>query len=153
LICGVAACEPRPSATPHVVIGPADDFELLGSWPYTGIETPRRAVLTDLASWQAVWAEISARQSPPPPLPAVDFARNAVVVVASGERSSGGYDITIAEVRRDGSQLLVTVVESAPGAGCISTGALTQPVAAAVIPATPPAQARFVDRSAVNLCS
>ena len=49
------------------------------------------------------------------------------VIISSGERSTGGYDIQIMSVDYDGSLLTITVEETAPGPTDMVTEALTYP--------------------------
>ena len=49
------------------------------------------------------------------------------VIISSGERSTGGYDIQIMSVDYDGSLLTITVDETAPGPTDMVTEALTYP--------------------------
>ncbi|MEO6222517.1 MAG: hypothetical protein ABIP90_04650, partial [Vicinamibacterales bacterium] len=60
---------------------------------YSGIDTPERLVIRNLAAWGAAWAQIHARQVPAPPLPTIDFSTRTVIVVAMGTRPTGGYGI------------------------------------------------------------
>jgi hypothetical protein len=48
-----------------------------------------RLVVRDATSWPGVWAQATSTQATPPPLPAVDFAHEMVVVVGAGHMSPG----------------------------------------------------------------
>ena len=118
---------------------------------YSGLVEPQRLVVRDPATWSQVWATIWRNQSPTPPLPDHDFARDMLVVVALGQRSTGGYSILIdsAEATSDGVTVLVRAV--VPGAGCGVTLALTQPVDIARLPRTD-ATVKFRDRTVQQFC-
>src|SRR6476646_3051450 len=91
---------------------------------YSGFDTPTRVVVRDAVTWQAVWHQIYLRISPVPPVPAIDFSRQMVVVAALGSRSTGGYSILLdgaTEAANDG--IAVTVNSSSPGSNCIVTEA------------------------------
>ncbi len=118
---------------------------------HSGFTAPARLVVRSEAGWRDAWATIHRTLVPQPALPAVDFARETVLVVALGERSSGGYDIVVDSVYDMGSELQAVVRRTSPGAGCLVTGALTQPVDAVRIPATTKS-VRFVDRDEVRDC-
>ena len=53
------------------------------------------------------------------------------LVIESGEKNTGGYDIEIVNIEYDGTTLIVTVNETAPGTGDIVTQAFTYPCCAA----------------------
>ena len=113
---------------------PADRPPELAILPYrmnSGIEDARRVVVRDSSAWAALWPEILGSHSPKPPLPAVDFSREMLVVVSMGTRSSGGYTIGIDGVRLLGDSLRVDITEQSPGPTCGTTAALTAPVALA----------------------
>ena len=48
-----------------------------------------RLVVRDAATWPGTWARATSAQTTPPPLPAVDFGRDMVVVVGAGHMSPG----------------------------------------------------------------
>ena len=54
------------------------DVDLNGG---SAIQTDRNAVVTDLAAWQALWNEHTARVTPKPALPSIDFATQSVVAL------------------------------------------------------------------------
>ena len=94
----------------------------------SGLASARREVVRDAASWARLWAEIHDERSPAPPLPAVDFAREMLVVAALGTRPSGGYSVAVQKVVVHGDTLDVSVLESCPARDAMVTMALTQPV-------------------------
>lgn len=96
----------------------------------SGIETPARRVITDAAAWAAAWTEIHATVQPEPARPEVDFGKSVVFLAAMGTRSSGGYSIAIEGVYRAADRLYVLVREKSPGPSCMTTQAITAPVAA-----------------------
>jgi hypothetical protein len=67
--------------------------------------------------------------------PAVDFAREMVVLVAAGEQSSGGHSVRVngTSTGADGA-LVVHVTRTAPGPGCMSTMVITSPVDVVRVP-------------------
>ena len=149
----LAACEQDP--LPLVSVPPGAQalaITRLGPWYYTGITTPRRQVVTSRGTWLAAWAEINGSLTPAPPAPSVDFGEEMVVLVAMGERTSGGYAIGITNVAEDPDGRYVEVLEVSPGTGCAVTLALTQPADAVVLPAARAAAVRFVERREARDC-
>lgn len=118
---------------------------------HSGFTAPARLVVRSEAEWRDAWARIYQTRSPQPALPAVDFARETVLVAALGERSSGGHGIVVDSVYDTGTELQAVVRRTSPGASCVVTGALTQPVDAVRIPATTKS-VKFVDRDEVRDC-
>jgi hypothetical protein len=62
---------------------------------YSGLGDAVRSVLSDPASWAAVWAQLTFGTQPQTPLPSVDFDTERVLVAALGTRPTGGYDIRV----------------------------------------------------------
>lgn len=119
---------------------------------YSGLDQPGRIVVRDETSWQALWSQIHERFSEVPPVPAVDFSREMVVVVALGLRSSGGYSILVdAAHEASNAGLLVTVRSISPGSKCARTAALTQPVDIARVPRRD-GEVSFLEQSEVTVC-
>ena len=61
------------------------------------------------------------------PGPSVDFAKNMVLAVFLGSRSSAGYGVEITEVRSDGDGLVVRWAERRPGRDQMSAQVMTAP--------------------------
>ena len=66
----------------------------------------------------------------------IDFDSNDLVVLALGERNTGGYAIRINSILLEGTTLVVNGVATAPPADAATTQALTYPYAAALIAKT-----------------
>jgi hypothetical protein len=118
---------------------------------FTGLEQPTRRVVRSEAEWRDVWSQIWSRHTPQPPLPAVDFSREMVLVAGMGVRSSGGYSIRIQSARQTAQGLAVTVHSESPGAGCGVFAALTYPADLVVVPRTS-GTVRFVESAATRHC-
>lgn len=125
-------------------------FEPLHQDSYSGIEERRRAVARTEAEWQEIWSQIASRQVPPSP-PTVDFDTRMVIVAAMGSRPTGGHAIAIESVRAEGGRIVVEVVETSPGPGCMTTQAFTAPVVAVTVEKRP-GEAAFVERSVTEPC-
>ena len=91
-------------------------------------------VVRDQAAWQALWTPLHVNASPAPPLPAVDFTRDMVVVAAMGTKSHGGYKIAITAAAEDAGKVTVEVTETSPGARCMNAMMMTSPVVVAKLP-------------------
>jgi hypothetical protein len=111
---------------------------------------PETRVIRDAKDWASTWASLHAGL-PAPPLPHVDFKTNAVVFVALGPRNTGGFDVDVERVdRRTPNDLVVHVVETSPGEGCMSTQVITSPAVAVRVPRA--AHVQFVRRQVRTPC-
>lgn len=117
----------------------------------SGFVASHRLVLADSEEWASVWAELVGPMLPEPPLPEVDFAHHRVVVLAMGERPSGGYDIGVRKIFQTADTTRVVVVETSPGASCNATTQVTTPALVLTIPALEGVVA-FVEEEAVHSC-
>jgi len=64
----------------------------------------------------------------------IDYEHNALVVVALGEKQTGGHGVTIDSVQLEGGTLVVNVYTQAPAAGDSTTQQFTYPYGYAVVP-------------------
>jgi PrcB C-terminal len=146
---------PSPAPAPEVPqsINPADsaapagevEIRRIGSWISSGIKGSRRLVIRDSTTWSQFWSELGAGVQPQ-----VDFSRDLVIAVASGEQSSGGHDIRIQRVIRDGGELRIEVLETSASPECMTTAALTQPVDVVMVPTSGVTGWSFVERREVT---
>ena len=66
----------------------------------------------------------------------IDFDANDLVIVAWGEKPTGGFGINIESIQLQGGELAVTGKASTPPADAATTQALTYPYSAVLIPNT-----------------
>ena len=64
----------------------------------------------------------------------VDFKKKNLIVLYQGQKSSGGYAITIVSVSNDKNTILVKKKEIEPNKGDLVTTVITQPYCMALIP-------------------
>jgi hypothetical protein len=84
-------------------------------------------VVRDAAAWAQAWRALHGGVPGEDP-PAVDFARHMVVVVATGERSTGGHGVRVDAVAAERSGAVVRYTVTEPGPGCMTTQSITAPV-------------------------
>ena len=118
---------------------------------HSGIGQAARIVVADRGEWERVWARMWHNHHPVPPVPAVDFDRELVIVAAMGARHTGGYSIRVDEARSYGDHVTIHAVETSPGRGCVTTQAFTAPVDVVKIPRTA-AEIRFRTSPVVREC-
>lgn len=150
LLVGAVACGADPAASPAIVSGPG--IAELYAASHSGLRASQRTVISDDTEWSSTWDAINADVNPAPPRPAVDLTKQAVIVVALGERHTGGFAIRVDSVRpvEGGRQVFVTTIK--PGASCMTTQAMTQPVHVVTVPATA-GSIRFADAETTNDCA
>ncbi len=73
-----------------------------------GFPDSSRVAVRDLATWQSVWAQATADQPTPPPLPQIDFEQEMLLVVAAGQMFPGD-EIHVDSVGTRDDQLVVVV--------------------------------------------
>jgi hypothetical protein len=132
------------------VFVPTEDVTLAREL-YGGMTARERLVVRDPNEWPATWARIHGAQNPPADIVQPDFSREMAVVAAMGEKSSGGFEIVIDSVTQHERGSVVYVTERSPGTGCMTTGALTQPVHAVRAPRTD-GTTWWRERSIANNC-
>ncbi|HUQ31050.1 MAG TPA: DUF885 family protein [Pyrinomonadaceae bacterium] len=120
----------------HNALEPASraiDFSVLATGYNSRYEGGRRLqLITNQTDWASAWEVIGRGSSAP--MPEVNFNTRAVLIAYQGRKNTGGYNISIAEIRRDGATLVVRVNEQAPKPGDFVTEALTSPFVAVSIP-------------------
>jgi len=127
--------EERPSRT--AAHATADTVQLeLRSLPFDAplrIAVPLREAYRTAGAWEATWRDATAGIVPAPEPPDVDFDVEIALLVAAGERPTGGHTVTIEAARLIGDTLHVDTVERSPGRGCMVTQAITYPATAAAV--------------------
>lgn len=151
VVAAILGC--TPVVDPQLPPGgaPLDDTEQVLNAQYTGLAQRERTVIRDAQAWSRFWRQAHANVMPRPPVPSIDFTRNIVVAAAMGTRNNGGFGIEIERVYAVGDDLHVVVEERSPAPNCITTQALTAPVAAVRIPRVG-APVSFVERSRTFTC-
>lgn len=89
LTFAVAIAIPFCGGNPPPGLSPLTDRARLYYSDSGGIADSARIVVRDVEEWRRVWDQATARQDDPPPLPAVDFEQNMVVLVAAGRSTPG----------------------------------------------------------------
>jgi hypothetical protein len=124
-LAATASCvDERPTAPDTVPI------EHLAPAPVaiSGFDEPARRVVEDEAAWAGVWSRAFGTGPGAPARPAVDFAKERVLVVAAGTRPTGGHAIAVDRVEATAGGLVARVVLSAPGPACAAIQMRTQPL-------------------------
>ena len=123
----------------------SDSLQHLLLEDHSGLRSPLRAVLQDSAAFREIWdrATLGHRR-----LPAVDFTRDMVIVVAMGARPSTRQSIHVQSVRAAGAALEVRVLLVPLGSGCGAGMMETYPVDVVRAPREDRRVVTFVERIA-----
>ena len=116
-----------------------------------GITDRRRLVIDDRKGWVDFWSELYANIVPRPDPPSIDFDKYVVVAATMGQRRTGGSAIRIEGIWQVGDQSRVLVIETSPGALCVTIQALTAPATVVVVP-RPLGEVEFVEETETGDC-
>lgn len=113
-----AACSHASDKAPAAAA--AVPFETLVQRSIPGQSGPtRREVVRDETAWRAAWAELREGSDLPEEPPAVDFARQ-MVIVAAMETQSCISKVTIQSITRTaGGPLVIDLLEAPPAPNCV----------------------------------
>lgn len=101
------------------------------------IEAPELLVISDLATWNGLWARLHRQVSPAPRTVDIDFDEHQVLALLDRQRNTGGYAVRFERVQRQDDRLIVEASAVSPNPQAMVTMALTQPVAVVCIPRQP----------------
>lgn len=115
----------------------------------SGLHSERLMAIRNSGEWLGQWRRINARQDPPP-LPAVDFSREMLLMAAMGRQPTGGYRVVIDKVIEQSGELLAFVRFVSPGRGCGAIAAVTSPADIVRVPVSPKNVRWVVERQAAD---
>jgi hypothetical protein len=128
VLSAAAAC--AEGAPTHVDPIAFWNFEGRLSW---GLVGPTEQAIRTQNGLRTLWAQIHTTPASDrrrvPTAPEVDFAREMIIAVGLGRRSTGGYGIRVERIEDVGDHLRVIYSSSSPGPNCIVTQSITSPVA------------------------
>jgi hypothetical protein len=116
---------------------------------------PIRRAIMDKAAWESFWNSYVSNREPRPAAPAIDFAKEFVVVVSQGQKSSAGYNLTIDDVAWEASdEAEARFTETTPGPTCGNAAVMTHPIhmVAAKRPSGADPAVRFEAKTATKAC-
>ncbi len=74
---------------PADTVAPVADWARLYQTDRLGIADSLRVVIQDRFTWSEAWADATSGDPSPPPLPAIDFGRDMILLVAAGRMDPG----------------------------------------------------------------
>jgi len=93
----------------------------------SGVSERTELKITDLETWEDLWAEMQSIYTPVDQTPIIDFSTSVVFAVFQGERATGGYVTTITRIVLTATGCVVFIDEVHPGPDCVTAHWLTQP--------------------------
>lgn len=102
-------------------------FEDVAHGVWSGVSGSFEYRITDLETWEDLWAEMGYICRHCDPVPIIDFSTSALFVVFQGERSTSGYGTTITRIVLTTTGYTVFVDEFHPGPDCFTLPVCTQP--------------------------
>ena len=148
-LVAVAACGGSP-------VAPETDlsFRTIGVGYYSFYTQPGALIVRDASGWADVLPKLDLR-SPTgeigAPIPAIDFSKEMAVVIALGDRPSGGFSASVQQILGVSSELVVKATEERPGPTCAVTLAFTRPLVVVAL-ALDPRPARLEWTQTVHSC-
>jgi hypothetical protein len=91
----------------------------------SGVRESLQIVVRSHAEWLTLWRRHSSDLNASPP--AVVFDLEIVAAIFLGEKSAGGYDVTILRAEQSGDELLIEYQEKTPAPGSINILVFQQP--------------------------
>ncbi|MEI6221354.1 MAG: protease complex subunit PrcB family protein [bacterium] len=135
--CSSSTSPATPERTTPQQTGQTTSFRVLvEAASLSGLERKEQLVINDQAALDAFWKKAYPEEEQRPPTPSVDFSGELVLAVSQGMQSTGGYSVTIAEVKESDTALTVFVKETSPGKSCAVTQAFTYPLFIVAVPKT-----------------
>ena len=116
---------PRPTPPAPQPTGERVNFTEVVSGGQSGVTEPTVTVATTSAAAVSLYAQAYARQTGAPTAP--DPGNGTLVGVFLGQRSTGGYGVTVTSATASGDTLTLVAQVRAPGPGSITTQAITSP--------------------------
>jgi hypothetical protein len=129
---------------------PQSSFTRILTQHTSGYDESAELVIRDRGQLESAWKTLF-NGIPGNTPPTVDFAKEMVVLVALGSRSSGGYAAHVDAITRGADGAVVHYTATRPGSGCMTTQSLTSPVDV-VRTARVAGKIRFERREVVQPC-
>lgn len=140
---GAGTRPPGPEMTTIPQGTRVDSFRVLVNTENSHLEVPIKQVIRDSATFAAMWPKVA---SPVTKAPAINFARDEVILVARGTQSSKGFGLIVDGITSGADSVTVDVTLLSPGEYCLEYVERTEPVVMVLHPrATPDRPVRFVE--------
>lgn len=125
--CSTPVASSTPNAAETTVTRDQVTFTRLLAQNTSGYMEHSEVVIRDRSGLEGVWRVLHAGNQGAE-LPSVDFAKSTLVLIALGERTTGGHALRVDRVTRQGESAVVHYTVTRPGPGCMTTQVITSPV-------------------------
>lgn len=98
------------------------------------LQSPEQVVMTDDHHWSLMWEKYVDPAPSRKRVPAVDFSKKMLAMIAMGGRGNGCYSVSVRQVYRTGDAITVEYQENAPGLRSFCTYGVTAHVLVIEIP-------------------
>ena len=92
--------------------------------------------IVNIKELSAVWINLFTKYDRKPPVPTIDFDNKMLVVIALGERNTGGYSIQVNSILETKNEIKINVSENKPGPTCLTSSVMVYPFQLIEIPKT-----------------
>jgi len=102
-------------------------FEEISKQAFSGLDKAENLYIDNAADWTEFWSRVHSNSTPSPESPSIDFSKHIILAACMGTQNSGGHSTKISEIKAEGETVYVSIVNTSPGKGCMSTMAITYP--------------------------
>lgn len=136
---GDAALTPPRTASPGIAVGEphpqaavAHDFSVLSATPYSGVTRAQNVVVRTEAEFRHLWNEHTSNRLPAPALPKVDFGKQMVVGLFTGQLPHGCGTVALHHASNAGAKVTVSY-ESSTAQGEVCAAVMGSPAVIAAV--------------------
>jgi protease stability complex PrcB-like protein len=123
----LVSCKPSETVSPVVLESQAIAFVELNSGTNGDFPEKSNKVISNQTDYNDAWGAAFSRFFDKQKPARIDFENKMILLVTMGEKTSGGYTIKIDSIKEDEKTLVVTILETSPGKGCMNTSVMTYP--------------------------
>lgn len=102
-------------------------FEVMAEGDNSGFIEKSNQVILSLDQLDKTWEKAFTNYTRKKPIPIVDFEKQMSLLVAMGEKSSGGFFIKIDSIIEDQNSITVNIIEEHPGKDCQTASVIVYP--------------------------
>lgn len=136
LLAGCSPFSQKPTTNTNLAVSDVQEltFSVVQDEAYSAYAeiTPRLVLIQTQAEWEQFWStDLEGNKLPVPPAPQIDFQTQVVLAAFTGQKSTGGYGVSVTDVNTNtvtgSADVAVYVNQQVPAAGAVLTQALTSP--------------------------
>src|SRR5438105_2893263 len=101
-------------------------FEIIKEGVISGFTDEKLMVIDNNTDYQKIMSIVYYNLDQMPIIPEVDFTKNTLILAAIGTKKTGGYSISIDNIKSNGS-VAINVTEISPGKNCVLTELVISP--------------------------